>query len=303
MDNSNHNRSISAVAACCAAERIPAYQPFFGLSKSPFLTTPDPDFLFLTQYHRDAITGLISTMMQRRGISVLTGDAGTGKTTILLTILKALPDSIAHFALIIHPTVSASDFMEMLLLDFGVPNPPASKPRQLFELQQMLLRLKTNRKIVALIIDEAHKLSPELLEEIRLLANLESPDGKLLQIVLSGQDELDTLLDRQDLRQFKQRVAHRAVLCPLSPEDVPEYVSYRWMQAGGETPHPFGHDALDYLTFFSGGIPRIINTICDSALVRACADHKREVLPEHIILVAKALRWIPDERRTAASGG
>lgn len=292
MAGANHKPAIS-VGAACALQTVPAYQASFGLTRSPFLMTPDPSLLFLTAEHREALTGLITTVVQRRGIGVLTGNAGTGKTTILRTIIESIPDSAAHFGLVIHPTVDSSDFLEMLLLDFGNPNPPPTKARRLFELQRMLLEFNLNGRLVVLIVDEAHQLLPEVLEEIRLLANFECAKGKLLQIVLSGQDELERVLRRRNMRQFRQRVAYWTTLHPLSARDIQAYIAYRWSQCGGDGRQPFGDATLNQLALFSEGIPRVINAICDRALALAYAERGLEVLPEHVVAAARALRCEP----------
>jgi general secretion pathway protein A len=275
------------------------YEQFFGLAANPFRMTPDPHFLFLTPAHREALAGLIYSVMNRKGISLLIGEAGTGKTTLIRTAIESIPKTLAHFALVVHPTVSAGEFLELLLLDLGVDDVPATKARRLTELQRFLVNHHMAGRLVVLILDEAHKLAPDLLEEVRLLANFESSQGKLVQIVLSGQNELDGTLARQDMRQLKQRVAFRFVIQPLPPGQVAEYVAFRWAQAGSAQAHPFGEDTIDYLAFFSGGIPRVINAICDNALVLAYAEGNREVRPEHIISVAKDLAWDTDQASPA----
>jgi general secretion pathway protein A len=280
------------------------YEQYFGLKTNPFMMTPDPRFLYLTPAHREALAGMIYSVVNRKGISLLIGEAGTGKTTLLRTVIESVPQTLAHFGLVVHPTVTASEFLELLLLDLGIDDVPASKARRLAELQRFLVEHHTAGKLVVVVLDEAHKLAPDLLEEVRLLANFESSRGKLVQIVLSGQNELDGTLARQDMRQLKQRVAFRFVIRPLPPEDVAKYLAHRWAAAGASQAHPFGEDTVDYLAFFSGGIPRVINAICDNALVLAYAEGNREVRPEHIISVAKDLAWdseadMPAERAAA----
>jgi general secretion pathway protein A len=177
----------------------------------------------------------------------------------------------------------------MILLDFGLKDLAPGKARQLVQLGDFLRERHADGLIAAILVDEAHKLSPELLEEIRLLTNFEDSQGKLLQIVLAGQNELDEVLDTAELRQLKQRIACRLRLCPLRPAQLISYLQFRWAQAGGGTEVPFGDDAIDYLGLFSGGIPRVVNAICDNALLIAFVQQSREVRPEHVVEAAKDL--------------
>jgi general secretion pathway protein A len=166
------------------------YHAFFGLQRDAFSMTPDPSFLFFTNKHREALAGLLFAVSSRKGFLVLTGDAGTGKTTLLSRIMRSMPPEKAHFSFVLNPTLTGPEFLEMILLDFGVEKVPESKSQRLMLLQQMLLRSHNDGKTSVLIIDEAHKLPAELLEEIRLLTNFETAEHKLLQIILAGQTEL-----------------------------------------------------------------------------------------------------------------
>src|SRR5271154_7177559 len=219
------------------------YAQYYGLRKSPFSLTPDPTFLFLTDQHRDALVGLTYAITQRKGYVTLTGEVGTGKTTLLARGLQFLPPSKLQFSLIMNPTLTPSEFLELALLDFGIQDIPSSKARRIWALQNLLLQAEAQGKVSALIVDEAHKLSPEVLEEIRLLGNFEAADRKTLQIVLAGQPELDVALRRTDLRQLKQRIAMRLLIRPLQAEDVSKYIRHRWLRAGGAEP-PFTPEAL-----------------------------------------------------------
>ncbi len=259
------------------------YKDFFGVSRPPFLTTPDPEFLFPTRGHREALDGLTYAVLERKGLVLLSGDPGTGKTTLLRALMAAIPAESARFGLVVHPTLDSDDFLEMVMLALGMEDLPASKPRRLLALERYLLREQTAGRVVVLLLDEAHRLPCDAIEEVRLLANLESGSAKLLQIILAGQADLAGTLNRPDLRQFKQRLAHRFAVRPLRAPEVAAYVSYRWARAEAFRPHPFGEDALDYLAVFSGGIPRLINTICDNALLTAYVDGRREVRPEDIV--------------------
>jgi general secretion pathway protein A len=248
------------------------YYQFFGLKKEPFGMTPDPSFLFLSAAHREALAGLTYAILSRKGFAVLTGDAGTGKTTLLTRVLKSVPDSRACFSVVLNPTLTPAEFLELVLLDFGIAEVPASKAQRLTILQEFLTEAFRQRRVPVLVVDEAHKLPPDVLEEIRLLSNFELPEGKLLQIVLAGQTELGDLLNRQDLRQLKQRIAVRLAIQPLSGQDVEYYIRHRWHKAEGRQPHPFQPEAIRTIAQYSRGIPRLVNVLCDNALMLAYGE-------------------------------
>jgi general secretion pathway protein A len=269
----------------------------FGLRKNPFSMTPDPAFLFLTEQHREGLVGLTYAILERKGFGVLTGEAGTGKTTLLNRVLQFLPPTRLQFSLILNPTLTPSEFLEMTLLDFGVEDVPSSKAQRLWKLQNLLIQGRDEGKVSALIVDEAHKLSMEVLEEIRLLGNFEGADQKLLQIVLVGQSELDDILNRQDLRQLKQRVAVRLSIGPLAQTEVAQYIRHRWLRAGGDQP-PFSTQATIDIAEASRGIPRLINSVCDNALTRVFSEGSSLVEPRHVQATVAALRLnsLPGQR-------
>ena len=265
------------------------YNQFFGLRKAPFHLTPDPEFLYLTTQHREVLAGLSYAILARKGFVVLTGDAGTGKTTLLTRIFQNWPVSRIQSSIIVNPTLTPAEFIEATLLDFGFQSIPATKPQRLAELQKFLWRGHQEGKISALVIDEAHKLSPEVLEEIRLLGNFESADQKLLQIVLVGQRELDALLNCEHLRQLKQRVAIRLTLDPLhGSAEVERYIGHRWAKAGGSHA-PFAPEALAGILQASQGIPRTINVVCDNALMQAFGESSARVEARHVLAVCRDL--------------
>jgi general secretion pathway protein A len=221
------------------------YTDFFGLQKLPFNLTPDPAFLYLPPKHRQALAGLTYAILERKGFAVLTGDAGTGKTTLINSVLTRLPAGRVESSFILNPTLTASEFLEIVMLDFDIPDVPASKAQRLWKLQEFLAKVHHQNRYAVLVIDEAHKLSLEVLEEIRLLGNYESASEKFLQILFLGQTELDDLLNRRDLRQLKQRIGLRLYIDPL---------------------------ALALIAQLSQGIPRLINSLCDSSLLAAFGD-------------------------------
>lgn len=266
------------------------YNQFFHLTKNPFSMTPDPMFLFLTAQHREAMAGITYAILARKGFLVLTGMAGTGKTTVARSVIERLPQSSARTSVILNPTLTASEFLEMAMMDFGIHDIPASKAQRLCSLQSFLLQAREANQVCALIVDEAHKLSPELLEEIRLLGNFERPDAKLLQILLIGQSELDDTLNSRELWQLKQRISVRLSIEPLSYEATEQYIAHRWAKAGGPTPTPFTTEAVAQIAALSKGIPRLVNSICDSALMLAFADSAQQVQLNHIHTVAKDLQ-------------
>ncbi|HWC00669.1 MAG TPA: AAA family ATPase [Bryobacteraceae bacterium] len=275
------------------------YNQFFGVQKSPFNMTPDPGLVFMQQQHREALAGLVCAVLERKGFAVLIGDAGTGKTTLLARLLQHLRTARVQSSVILNPTVTTSEFLEMVLLDFGIADVPVSKAQRLARLQRLVLQGHAANRISLLVIDEAHKMTPELLEEVRLLGNFDLGDQKLLQIVLIGQDELGRLLNEPHLRQLKQRIAVRLSLGPVAKGDVGQYIRYRWTKCGGNPAVPFTEDAIDAIAKWSNGTARLINAICDNALTLAFGQGVRTVTSAHIHEVAKDLDLFPTDNHSA----
>jgi len=267
------------------------YEQFFGLRKAPFSLTPDPEFLYLTPQHQEALAGLTYAIMACKGFVVLAGMAGTGKTTMLTQIMDHLPLNRVQSSVIVNPTLTPSEFLEAVLWDFGFTDIPASKPQRIAVLQHFLWQGHREGKVSVLIVDEAHKLSVEVLEEVRLLGNFESADQKLLQIALVGQSELDTMLDSERLSQFKQRVALRLSIQPLSGEDIERYIQHRWTKAGGNAA-PFTAEAVAHIGKASRGVPRVINVICDNALIQAFGEGSTSVEARHVVSVCQDLCFV-----------
>jgi general secretion pathway protein A len=262
--------------------------------------TPDPEYLFMTKVHRRVFLGMFDAIGPRKGLVVLTGEAGTGKTTLVRKVLASMPGAKAKFSLVLNPTLTQARFLESMLMDFGIAAPPGEVP-QWTQLQQVLLQLHSEGKAAVLVVDDAHKLSAEQLEEIRLLTNLEVPEAKLLQVILVGQKELDSLLDQDSLQQLKQRVAVRLALSPLSALEAEGYVEYRWCQTGAKTKHPFVEDAVRGIACYSHGLPSLINVLCDNALLIAHEDGAALVGEKHVVAAAKHLELLPSSTSEVAS--
>ncbi len=265
------------------------YNAFFGLTKNPFGMTPDSEFLFLTSKHREALAGLTYAIVERKGFLALSGLAGTGKTTLLTWVLERLSQKHVETSVIFNPMLTKSEFLESVLLGFRFSEIPDSKPRRLRKLEEFLVSTNESGKVAALIIDEAHKLTPELLEEVRLMGNFERAGEKLLQILLIGQSELDDLLNRPDLCQLKQRICVRLTIEPLERPVLEHYIQHRWLKAGGKKA-PFPPEVIDRLFHWSGGIPRVINALADNALMLAFVDNETILRTEHVDSAAADLQ-------------
>jgi general secretion pathway protein A len=267
------------------------YKSFYNLQRNPFEITPDPSFLFPTTRHNEALASLYYGVTAHRGFVVLTGEVGTGKTLILRSLLGLLQRRDVAFALIFNPSLSPLEFMRYIASDFGLPVTGKAKDELIHVLNDFLLRQHEKGLTSLLVVDEAHLLSSELLEEIRLLTNLETSQQKLLQIVLAGQPEFDQTLDSHDLRQLKQRIALRCHLEALSLLQTKDYIGRRLLIAGaGATSHIFSEPAIEAVFRHSRGIPRLINTICESALLAGYAKQEATIPTEIIDGVARDLR-------------
>ena len=254
------------------------YESFYGLRERPFDLTPNPRFLLLTGKHREALSNLQYGLMSRRGLTLLIGDAGTGKTTLVRATLEQFEKQGARIAYLNNPTLTRVEFYEFLSGAFELdPAAGSSKTRLLTELGRILAARHAEGVLTALIIDEAQALPDELLEEIRLLANMETATDKLLPIVLAGQPELAERLNQASLRQLKQRVALRCQLGALDAREAAEYIAARIRIAGGSSAVVFTRQAVDAIFARSGGIPRLISVICDNALVSGFAADRRPV--------------------------
>lgn len=242
------------------------YQGFYKLKECPFSLSPDPAFLCMTSQHREALSGLIYTVCTKSGLTALVGEAGTGKTTLLYSLLDLLEKRRFVTALCTNPTLTREEFYDLLMSKFEVRCESTLKSRQLNALQEVLLRNRAAGRPSILIVDEAQRLSMELLEEVRLLLNIETPREKLLEIVISGQPELGEILNRPELRQLKQRVSCICKLKPLSLEELREYLEHRLVSAGLPRQTLFSDETIQPIFVYTKGIPRLINSLCNAAL-------------------------------------
>jgi general secretion pathway protein A len=269
------------------------YKSFYNLERNPFELTPDPLFLFPTFRHNEALATLYHGVRGHKGFVVLTGEVGTGKTLLLRCLLQLLnrSEDIAC-AYTFNSHLPPLDFLQQIASDFGFSASGKNKSEVLSDLSNYVIARGSGRLTTVLVVDEAHRLSVEVLEEIRLLTNLETTQEKLLQVLLVGQPELDDKLDSADLRQVKQRIAHRCQLAPLDLGETRGYIERRLQVAGlslkGDALFP--PDTVAAVYRHSRGIPRLINTICENALITAYAQQRRSVPPEIVEDISADLR-------------
>jgi general secretion pathway protein A len=277
------------------------YNAFFGFSESPFTLSPDPAFFYRSAQHEEALANLIYGVQARKGFIVLSGEVGTGKTTMLECLRDYLDAQYIEFAFLFNSRVNADQFFEMIAYDLDLRCERTSKTEVLFALNQLLVERAQDRSTVVLIVDEAHNLEWEVLEEIRLLGNLENRNGKLLQIILAGQPELDRKLDAPNLRQLKQRIVLRCHLDPFTLRDAVEYIQSRLDRAGMPRQQIFSEELMAEIHLRAQGIPRLINALCDNLLLTAFALEQKVGTLEMLDEVCKDMRldW-PGSRRTRA---
>ncbi len=269
------------------------YKTFFKLARNPFNPTPDPVCFVPTKRHNEALAALYHGVRQHKGFVVLTGEVGTGKTLLLRCLLGLLKESKdVAYAYLFNGRLSPTEFLQYILSDFGLPAAGKSKYELLLDLGRFLTSRGSMNMTTVLIVDEAHHLSADILEEVRLLSNLETNDDKLLQILLVGQPELDEKLDSIELRQLKQRIAVRTQLRALEADETKRYIEQR-LQIAGREPNSnplFSEEAIATVHRYSRGLPRLINTICENGLIAAYARRLPSVTPDIIGYVAKEFR-------------
>ena len=263
------------------------YKSFYGLKESPFNVNPDPRFLFLTKQIEEALTGLMYGIQTRKGFITLTGEVGTGKTTLVNRLLDWLHHRKARTAFLFNSRMNSNQLFDFILAEFAIPCDSKSKSQQLMKLNQWLLDRYRMGETVVLIIDEAQNLTYPVLEEIRLLTNLETSTDKLVQIVLSGQPELEEKLKLPQLRQLRQRIMLRCKTSALSKEQTHDYILERLRIAGASGEPIFSPSAVDSIHIYSLGIPRVINLLCEHSLVNAFVEQQRPIQSKIVEDVAR----------------
>jgi general secretion pathway protein A len=267
------------------------YLDYFGLTHAPFDITPNPRFMFYSAKHREAYNHLMYGIRERKGFVQLTGEVGAGKTTLCRAMLEQLPEQYST-ALILNPVMSATELVKAIALEYGLPVNGLDRLDILGVINEFLLQQVERGKETVLIIDEAQNLTPDLLEQVRLLSNLETDDRKLLQIVLFGQPELRERLNDPQLRQLRQRITVRYHLRPLTRQEVSQYVTHRIHVSGGNGTPCFTGPAMWRVYHYSKGIPRLVNAVCDKALLAGYVAGR-----DHISwkLVSRAVRELEGE--------
>lgn len=268
------------------------YKSFFNLKRNPFEITPDPSFLFPTRRHNEALAALYYGVRRHKGFVVMTGEVGTGKTLLVRCLLQLLNRKDVAYAYVFNSRLSPVEFLQYIAGDLGLNVAGKNKSELLLELSNYLITRYQQKLTTVLVVDEAHHLEVEVLEEIRLLTNLETAERKLLQILLVGQPELDLKLDSVELRQLKQRIALRSQLEPLSLEETTGYIQRRLQLAGAsaQSSTVFPPETMARVFRHSSGIPRLINTVCENALITAFARQSQVVTPDIIDEVASDFR-------------
>jgi general secretion pathway protein A len=274
------------------------YNAFFGLTESPFNLSPDPSFLYRSAQHEEVLANLVYGVQSRKGFIVLTGEVGTGKTTMLECLRDFLAVQRIAYASIFNSRLTVEQFFEMLIYDFELKCARQAKTDALIALNQLLLERANMGRTTVLIVDEAHNLEWDVLEEIRLLGNLENRRGKLLQMVIAGQNELDSKLERPEFRQLKQRIALRCTLSPFGPGETTEYVCSRLARAGMKNQTVFAPELIREIHLRTQGIPRLINALCDNLMLTAFAMESKLATMEMLDEVSADMRldW-PGKRR------
>src|SRR2546421_1704104 len=258
------------------------YEKFFGLRESPFRINPDPRDAFLTLSAGEPLAGMTYGIQTRKGIILLTGEAGTGKTTLLNMLMKWLHHQRAATAFVFNTQLNVNDLFEYLMADFGIYSESRSKADMLMKLNRWLLDRHQAGQLAVLVVDEAQNLTPQLLEEIRLLTNLETSTEKLLQIVLSGQPELETKLRHPQLRQLRQRITLCCRTSRLSLEETSGYIAQRLRIAGATGGTILTSEAIERLHKYACGVPRVINVLSDHAMINAFVEDRKFVTPQMV---------------------
>ncbi len=263
------------------------YKSYFGLKENPFNVNPDPRYLFLTKQIEEALTGLMYGIQTKKGFITLTGEVGTGKTTLVNRLLDWLHQRRTKTAFLFNSRMNSNQLFDFILAEFEITCETRSKSQQLLKLNQWLLERFRAGETAVLIVDEAQNLTYPVLEEIRLLTNLETSTEKLLQIVLSGQPELEEKLKLPQLRQLRQRITLRCKTAPLTKEQTHDYIIERLRVAGANGAPIFNEEAMETVHLYSLGIPRVVNLLCEHSLVNAFVEQQRPIQPKIVEEVAR----------------
>ena len=273
------------------------YNKYFGFNEKPFTLTPNPRFIFLSKNHKEAFAHLLYGINNHYGFIELIGEVGTGKTTVLRTLLGQLKDESYRTALIFNPCLTGVELLRSINHEFGLNSNSEYANELLVELNRFLLAENAEGRTVVLVIDEAQKLKPQVLEQIRLISNLETENDKLIQIILAGQPELKTLLERPELRQLNQRIAVRYTLKPMSTNETRAYIRHR-MEVAGETGGVlFSLYAIKWIYLYTRGVPRMINILCDRALLIAYGEERRRISSNIVTRAIREIINIPQGKR------
>lgn len=276
------------------------YKSFFNLQHNPFAGSPDPRFMYMMPHTREALATLEYGISARKGFIVLTGEVGTGKTTLLRRAIASLDQARVFSSFVFNPRLDVLDFLEFILADFGILSQTRTKSGMLIQLNRWLIERYRREETCVIIVDEAQNLSWELLEEIRLLTNLETTSEKLVQIVLSGQPELEEKLRAPEVRQLRQRIALWARTHAITLEQTAAYVTQRLLIAG-TSERIFAEDAIAVVHRASRGIPRIINLICEHSLILAYVEQTRQIAAPMVQAVARDLDLDPQPFMVSAA--
>jgi len=277
------------------------YKTFFGLKDNPFNVNPDPRYLFLTKEIEEALSGLMYGIQNRKGFITLTGEVGTGKTTLINRLLDWLHQRRVRTAFLFNSRMNTSQLFDFILAEFGISCETRSKSQQLMRLNQWLLDRYRAGETTVLIVDEAQNLTYPVLEEIRLLTNLETSTEKLLQIVLAGQQELEEKLKLPELRQLRQRIMLRCKTSPLTKEQTHDYIAERLRIAGASGELIFPPKTVETIHLYSLGIPRVVNLICEHSLINAYVEQQRSISPKIVEDIAHEFQL--DEVEPTAPAG
>lgn len=273
------------------------YTKYYGFNEKPFTLTPNPRFIYLSKHHKEAFAHLLYGINNHYGFIELVGEVGTGKTTVLRTLLSQLNEETYRSALIFNPCLTGVELLRSINHEFGLNSKSEYANELLEELNRFLLKENARGITVVLVIDEAQNLSPDILEQLRLISNLETEDDKLIQIVLAGQPELSLLLDLPELRQLNQRIAVRYRLRSMSMDETRTYIRHRMVVAGETGGVSFSRAALKIIHLYTRGLPRLINNLCDRALLIGYGDEQRRISAGIIIRGIREMLSVRQGRR------